>query len=149
MTSYVLSIVVYGPGTDTNHRSHWAFAIHQETAKSGILLHVQVIDLNKLIYQYDERNGVDIRSKSSEGSFTVTSLTKEHLQQAVKVIREEPAPRDGVERCQDWILRAIISLEAEEIVPSGTSAWIETLVGQAATAVEHAVGSRWVRTLAQ
>ena len=149
MASYVLSIVVYGPGTDANHRSHWAFAIHQSTAESGVLLHVQLIDLNKLIYQYDERKGVDIRSKSSEGSFAVASLTQEQVGQAVKIIREESAPRDGVERCQDWVLRTIIALEAEEIVPSGTSAWIDTLVGQAAAAVAQAVGERWVRTVAQ
>lgn len=148
MATYALSIVVYGPGTDANHRSHWAFAIHQNTAESGVLLHVQVIDLGRLIYQYDERRGVDVRSRSSEGSFAVASLTKEQVQQAVKVIREESAPRDGVERCQDWVLRAIISLEAEEIVPSGTSAWIETLVGQAATTVAQAAGGRWVRTVA-
>lgn len=147
MANYVLSIVVYGPGTDANHRSHWAFAIHQKTAESGVLLHVQLIDLRKLIYQYDERRGVDVRSRSSEGSFAVASLTNEQVQQAVKIIREESAPKDGVERCQDWVLRAIISLEAEEIVPPGTSASIEALVGQAATAVARAAGDRWVRTV--
>lgn len=147
MATYVLSIVVYGPGTDPNHRSHWAFAIHQQTAESGVLLHVQLIDLSRLIYQYDERRGVDVRSRSSEGSFAVAPLTNEQVQQAVRIIRAEVAPNDGVEKCQDWVLRAIISLEAEEIVPPGTSSWIETLVGQAATAVARAAGVRWIRTV--
>jgi hypothetical protein len=138
---------VHGPGTDANHRSHWAFAIHRKTAESGVLLHVQLIDLSKLIYQYDERRGVDVRSRSSEGSFEVGSLKDEQVQQAVKVIRDEAAPKDGVEKCQDWVLRAIISLEAEEIVPPGTSEWIGTLVGQAATTVAQAAGNRWVRTV--
>lgn len=96
-TDYVLSIVIYGPGTDPNHRSHWAFAIHRKTAESGVLLHVQLIDLSKLIYQYDERRGVDVRSRSSEGSFAVAPLTNEQVQQAVKIIREEQAPNDGGE----------------------------------------------------
>lgn len=148
MASHLLSIVVHGPGTDANHRSHWAFAIHKSNEESGILQQVQVIDLSKLIYQYDERRGVDIRSKGTEGSFAVAALTPEQVRQALKVIREEPAPRDGIERCQDWVLRAIISLEAEEIIPSGTSAWIETLVGQPATTVAQAAGSRWVDTAA-
>lgn len=146
MASHALSIVVHGLGTTADHRSHWAFAVHEETSGRGTLLHVQLIDMGNLIYQYDERRGVDIRSRSSEGSFTVTSLTKDQARQAIKVIREEPAPKDGVERCQDWVLRAMISLEAEEIVPSGTSAWIETLVGQAAIMVAQAAGNRWVRT---
>ncbi|KAM0721993.1 hypothetical protein Q7P37_002919 [Cladosporium fusiforme] len=148
MASHILSIVVQGPGTNSDHRSHWSFIIHQPTADCGILLDVQIIDLNKLIYQHDERSGVDIRSKGSEGSFAVATLAQEQKRQALKVIREEPAPKDGVEKCQDWTLRAIISLEAEELVPSGTSAWIETLVGQPATDVARAVGDKWVGTAA-
>ena len=148
MASYSLSIIVDGPGTDANHRSHWTFAIHHNAAETGIIMQVQVIDLGKLIYQFDERRGVDIRSKGSEGSFSVASLTNEQMQQAVRIIREEPAPRDGVERCQDWVLRTIISLEAEEIVPPGASAEIETLIGRTATAVAQQVGERWIDTAA-
>ena len=149
MSDYVLSIVVYGPGTDTNHRSHWAFAIHKTSAESGVLLHVQLIDLARLIYQYDERSGVAIRSRSSEGSFAVAHLTRDQVAQAVKIIREEQAPKDGVEKCQDWVLRTIISLEAEELIPPGTSAWIERLVGNSAAALAQAVGRRWTGTVAQ
>ena len=148
MASYSLSIIVDGPATDANHRSHWTFAIHHNAAETGIIMQVQVIDLGKLIYQFDERRGVDIRSKGSEGSFSVASLTNEQMQQAVRIIREEPAPRDGVERCQDWVLRTIISLEAEEIVPPGASAEIETLIGRTATAVAQQVGERWIDTAA-
>lgn len=146
MASYSLSIVVDGPGTDANHRSHWIFAIHHNAAETGTIMQVQVIDLSKLIYQFDERRGVDIRSKGSEGSFTVASLTHEQMRQAEKIIREEPAPRDGIERCQDWVLRTVISLEAEEVVPSGASAEIETLIGKTAAAVAQQLGGRWVDT---
>ena len=148
MASYSLSIIVDGPGTDANHRSHWTFAIHHNAAETGIIMQVQVIDLGKLIYQFDERRGVDIRSKGSEGSFSVASLTNEQMQQAVRIIREEPAPRDGVERCQDWVLRTVITLEAEEVVPPGASAEIETLIGRTATAVAQQVGERWIDTAA-
>ena len=146
MAYYSLSVVVDGPGTDANHRSHWTFAIHHNAAETGIIMQVQVIDLDKLVYQFDERRGVEIRSKGSEGSFAVASLTHEQMQQAVRIIRKEPAPRDGLERCQDWVLRTIISLEAEEIVPPGASAEIETLIGKTATAVAQQVGERWIDT---
>lgn len=109
-------------------------------------MQVQVIDLSKLIYQFDERTGVDIRSKGSEGSFAVASLTHEQMQQAVRIIREEPAPRDGVERCQDWVLRTIISLEAEELLAPGASAEIESLIGKPATTVAQQVSERWIAT---
>jgi hypothetical protein len=146
MSSHSLSIVVDGPGTDANHRSHWSFAIHHDNADNGIVMQVQVIDLSKLIYQFDERSGVEFLSKGSEGSFKVASLTQEQVRKAVKIIREEPAPKDGVERCQDWVLRTIISLEAEEIVPPGASAGIEGLVGETAAAVAQQVDERWIDT---
>jgi hypothetical protein len=146
MSSHSLSIVVDGPGTDANHRSHWSFAIHHDNADNGIVMQVQVIDLSKLIYQFDKRSGVEFRSKGSEGSTKVESLTQEQVRKAVKIIREEPAPKDGVERCQDWVLRTIISLEAEEIVPPGASAGIEELVGETAAAVAQQVDERWIDT---
>jgi len=146
MSSHSLSIVVDGPGTDANHRSHWSFAIHHDNADNGIVMQVQVIDLSKLIYQFDERSGVEFRSKGSEGSFTVAPLKQEQVRQAVKIIREEPAPKDGVERCQDWVLRTIISLEAEEVVPPGASAEIETLVRKTAAVVARQVGASWIDT---
>jgi hypothetical protein len=67
MSSHSLSILVDGPGTDATHRSHWTFAIHNNTTDVGTAIRVQAIDLSKLIYQFDERRGVDIRNKGSEG----------------------------------------------------------------------------------
>lgn len=146
MSGYALSIVVYGPGTDRNHPSHWAFAIHDSNLSRGWLLHVSLLDLQRLIYQFDSRRDVEIRSRSSEGSFVVGYLRQEHIRQAVEIISTEPAPRDGVETCQDWILRAVISLEAEEILPPGTSDLISRFVGQPAAVVARAVGERWTIT---
>lgn len=144
MSRYTLSIVVYGPGEDSRHRSHWAFAIHAQDGNSGHILHVSLLNLERLIYQFEIRKDVTIRSRSSEGSFPVARLTQEQVRQASKIISEEPAPRDGTERCQDWVLRAVISLEAEELVPAGTSERLERLVGQPASIVAQAVGDRWV-----
>ncbi|KAF2214176.1 hypothetical protein CERZMDRAFT_38615 [Cercospora zeae-maydis SCOH1-5] len=146
MPNYALSIVVYGLGTDPNHRSHWAFAIHEIGAGVGALLHVSLLDLQRLIYQFDSRRDVVIRSRSSEGSFVVGLLRQEQVRQAIEIISGEPAPRDGVERCQDWVLRAVISLEAEEIVAPGTSNMISSLVGKPARVVAQAVGRRWTKT---
>lgn len=77
MSTYSLSIAVDGPVADANHRSHWAFAIHHNAADTGTLMQVQMIDSEKLIYRFDERRAVDIRSKGSEGSFQVACLTQE------------------------------------------------------------------------
>ena len=68
MATHVLSIVVSGPGTDPNHRSHWAFAIHETNSEFGHILDVNVIDLQRLIYQFGIERNVRIRELiSSEG----------------------------------------------------------------------------------
>lgn len=146
MPSHILSIVVYGLGTDPNHRSHWAFAIHLDGADYGVLLQVSLLDLQTLVYQFDLRKDILVRSRDSEGSFVVAQLPNEQVRKAAEVISNEAPPRDGVERCQDWVLRALISLEAEEIVPGGTAEAVSRLVGQPAAAVAQAVHPRWTCT---
>lgn len=106
-------------------------------------MHVTLLDFRRLIYGFESRRDFDIRSRSSEGWFEVCHFTQEHMRQAYEIIEREPAPRDGVERCQDWILRTVISLEAEEIVPPGTSSFMSRLVGQPAAVVAQEVGERW------
>ncbi|KAF2268696.1 hypothetical protein CC78DRAFT_350808 [Lojkania enalia] len=144
--SYTISIVVHGPGDDPNHRSHWSFALYRDNSVIGNVLHVVLLDLNKLIYGFDKRTGVSYHSRSSEGIFTVANLTHSQYLQADRIISQEPPPRNGKDRCQDWAYNCIIALEVEEIVPSGTSQWISGLVGQPAAVVEKMTGSRWKRT---
>ena len=48
------------------------------------------------------------------------------------------------DRCQDWILSCIISLEVEEIVPEGTAQWIEPFVGLPSAVLAERVGKRWI-----
>lgn len=144
--SYNLSVVVYGPGDDPNHRSHWTFALHAPNSSIGNLLHVTVLDLDKLIYGFDKRKGVEVQSKSSEGYFTIASLSPEQYRRADEIISQEPAPNNGKDRCQDWVQNCIIALEVEEIVPPGTSEWLGVLVGQPAATVASKTGARWVGT---
>jgi hypothetical protein len=54
----------------------------------------RILNIERLIYQFEVRKGVMVRSKSSEGSFSVARLTPEQAGQASKIISEEPAPRD-------------------------------------------------------
>ncbi|KAF2118758.1 hypothetical protein BDV96DRAFT_642934 [Lophiotrema nucula] len=145
--SYNLSVVVSGPGDDPNHRSHWAFALHAPNSSIGNLLHVTVLDLDKLIYAFDKRKGVEVQSRSSEGYFKIASLSLEQYRRTDQIISQEPAPNNGRDRCQDWVQNCIIALEIEEIVPSGTSEWLSGLVGQPAATVASKAGARWVRTL--
>ena len=67
MSTLALSIVVYGPGTDANHRSHWAIALHRSHLQTGTILHVWPIDLSRLIYQLEIRNNTALDSQSPEG----------------------------------------------------------------------------------
>lgn len=142
--SHSLSIVVDGPGTDPNHRCHWAFAIHPPNSLLGNLLQVTVLDLPSLTYGFDKRTGVEILSNVSEGYFAVASLSVEQHRRADEIISREPAPRNGKDRCQDWVLNCVVALEVEEIVSAGTSEWVAQLVGRPAVEVRSLVGSRWV-----
>lgn len=145
--SHKLSVVVDGPGDDPNHRSHWAFALHPPNSPLGTLLQVTVLDLNKLIYGFDKRRGVEIQSKCSEGYFNVATLPQEQYNRAEQIISQEPAPNNGKDRCQDWVQNCIIALEVEGVVPPGTSEWVEGLVGQPATVVASMVKDRWVENV--
>jgi hypothetical protein len=60
--SYQLLVEVYGSGEDLNHRSHWGFMINQLSSLIGDLLHVRVINLEKLWYQFEERYGTNVVS---------------------------------------------------------------------------------------
>lgn len=90
MSDFILSVVVDGPDSDPNHRSHWALAIHRYGSNNGILLQVSASELSKLVYQFETRRDVVLRSKSSEGSFVVASLARSNVRRAA--IRREVPP---------------------------------------------------------
>jgi hypothetical protein len=142
--SYELSIVVYGPGTDPRYRSDWGFMIHRTGDDYGELLHTSLIDLDRLWYQFEDRSGAPLVSQQSEGRFQTATLEDGKRIEAKRIISEEPPPRDGKKRCQDWVLDVVISLEVGEIVDAGLSNRVEGLVGKSAEDLAAAVGSAWV-----
>jgi hypothetical protein len=144
MSTLCLSIAVYGPGTDANNRSHWAFAIHKPGSDRGNLLQVLVISLRGLIYQLDARQDVTFLGEDSEGAFALATLTAEQAREAARIIAQEPAPRDGVDRCQDWTLSAVIALEEAGLVADGASDLVARLIGNSAAQLAAAVGTKWI-----
>jgi hypothetical protein len=142
--SYELSIVISGPGIDPQYRSHWGFIIHRTGDDYGELLHTLLIDLGGLWYQFENRSGIPLISHESEGRFKIATLDYERHIEAKRIISEEPPPRDGKKRCQDWVLDVVISLEVGEIVDAGLSNRVEGLVGKSAEDLAAAVGSAWV-----
>ncbi|KAE8402882.1 hypothetical protein BDV37DRAFT_272451 [Aspergillus pseudonomiae] len=141
--SYYLSMVISGEGKDPKHRSHWAFAIHQPAQIIGDLLHVRPIDLRRLWYEFEHRSDSELILVDAIGLAKIAELDGPQRLQAISVIRDETAPKDGVRRCQDWVFSALIALEVEELVPAGTSELWKGLMGRTATEVEEAVGPKW------
>ncbi|KAL4887122.1 hypothetical protein BJY04DRAFT_177358 [Aspergillus karnatakaensis] len=141
--AYELLIEVCGPGLSPKSRSHWGFTIREPGASFGDLLHVQVIDLERLWYQFDAREGIDLATMQAEGMAKVIDLTAEQRRQVVSIIRAEPAPRDGMRRCQEWMVDTLVSLEVEELVPDGTAEFWSGLVGKRADEVRRAAGANW------
>ncbi|KAF1977742.1 hypothetical protein BU23DRAFT_371282, partial [Bimuria novae-zelandiae CBS 107.79] len=143
MSYYTLSIGVYGDGENPNHRSHWGFLIFSEGNQVGNLLHVQLISLQGLIYQFETRSGVPLESQTCEGRVLLGYIESTKYNQLVKIISDEPAPRNNKDRCQDWTLECVIALEAEELLPAGTSNWVQGFVGKPSKDVAAAAGGRW------
>lgn len=110
------------------------------------MLHVMTMDARNSIFHSNTRIHVPVRSRTSRGSFAVASLTQTQARQAIQIINSVQAPRNGIEDCQDWIVHAATALEEGELVPQGTSRWLQSLVGQPSETVENNVGHRWVRT---
>jgi hypothetical protein len=100
MSYYTLSIGVYGDGEDPNHRSHWGFLIFSPGSEVGNLLHVQLISLQGLIYQFETRSGHPLESQTCEGRVLLGYIESTKYNQVVKIISEEPAPRNNKVRTQ-------------------------------------------------
>ncbi len=142
--SYELSVVVDGPGLSPNARSHWVFMITKAGQTTGELLHVRVLDLATLRYQFEERIA-PLESATIEGRWKVTSLTYAQRLKAKDIIRKVAAPADGKKRCQDWVLDVFIELEAEELIPSDSSHQCSNGIGKSAADLGSSLGAAWVR----
>lgn len=60
-----------------------------------------------------------------------------------EILSKEPAPRNGRDRCQDWVMNCIIMLETEELVEDGTSELISKLIGKNVDQLKAIVQDRW------
>ncbi|KAG2000950.1 hypothetical protein GB937_010676 [Aspergillus fischeri] len=79
------------------------------------------------------------------GLVKIGDLSEQQRQEAIKVISSEPAPRDGKRRCQGWVFDTLLSLEVNELVPSGTCHFWKEMVGKPARVVRAAVGDKWTK----
>ncbi|KAF1918788.1 hypothetical protein BDU57DRAFT_511539 [Ampelomyces quisqualis] len=95
MSHYTLSIGVYGDGEDPSHRSHWGFLMSKPGQAVGNLLHVQLISLQGLVYQFETRSGHPLQSQTCKGMVLLDYIQPANYNQVVKIISEEPAPRNG------------------------------------------------------
>jgi hypothetical protein len=141
--SYELSIIVEGRGLDPNNRSHWAFMISRQGDSFGDRLNVVLLDRTNLRYIREVRSAVLMKSPQTEGRCILAVWNSQQRQKGVEVIQKEPAPHDGKRRCQDWTLEVLIGLEAEELIPAGTSATWGELVGKPVADVAAALGQSW------
>ncbi|KAI9925357.1 hypothetical protein MW887_006285 [Aspergillus wentii] len=130
--AYRLSIQISGPGEDPIHRSHWAFMIYKPHEDFGDLFDVKLIDLDKLWYQPDHRIGTSIIHERPIGMCKIANLDVPQRLRVIEVIKAEEAPRDGKRRCQDWVFDALISLEVEELVETGTAEKWKARIGKSA-----------------
>lgn len=142
--TYDLSIEVFGPGDIPTHRSHWGFMINKPgNLQFGDLLQVEIIDAQRLLYSYAPRYATKIVDKGAAGMCKIADLTSQQRHDAIKVIEKAPAPRNSTARCQDWVFDALLSLEVDELVPSGTSEFWKGMIGRPAREVAAACGTQW------
>ncbi|KAJ5795156.1 hypothetical protein N7457_001755 [Penicillium paradoxum] len=143
--AYNLSIEVFGPGDIPTHRSHWGFMINRPgNLEFGDLLQVEVIDADRAWYSYAPRYATKIIDKGAAGMCKIADLTSQQRHEVIKVIEKSPAPRNSRGRCQDWVFDALLSLEVDELVPSGTSEFWKGMIGRPAKEVAAACGTQWM-----
>jgi hypothetical protein len=140
---YELYLTVSGRGLDPNNRSHWAFMISRRGDNFGDLHNVVLINLEALLFMYEVREGSLLDSQECEGYCLLAVWNNEQRQQGIQAIKDEPPPRDGRSRCQDWAVEVLLSLETQELVPGGTFERWERLVGTPARELAASLGLAW------
>lgn len=85
-----------------------------------------------------------LRTMQAVGKVKLGDLSEQQRQHAIQVITSSPAPRDGKKRCQDWVYDTLLSLEVEELVPSGSCHFWNGMVGKSARAVQATPGVNWM-----
>ncbi|KAL4803700.1 hypothetical protein BDV18DRAFT_162713 [Aspergillus unguis] len=147
-----LLIPITGRGLTPHSASHWSFLLRSPLQTYGDILHVQPISLSPLWHQFDSREGVDISSLHAEGMVRIAAgLGPDERRKVVRIIRAEPAPRDGKGGSQKWVVDVLIALEVEELVRPGTADLWGVCVGKSAGEVKRLIsvkggGGEWVDT---
>lgn len=142
--TYHLCIQVFGLGEVPNHRSHWAFLLYTPPDDFGDIHQVLCIDPQTLWYLHDRREAITINTPPAVGMCSIAILDAKGRSDAIRMIQNEPAPRDGKRRCQDWTIDVLISLEVEEIIEPGTAAKWGRRVGMTARELAQDCGEGWV-----
>lgn len=142
-TLYELSITVSGRGLDPDDRSHWASMICRAGESFGDRLHVTLLDLQSLTYMFEVRSAVSLRDNQCEGRCTLAVWNSQQRQGGIKLIQNEPVPRDGRSRCQDWVLEVLTSLNIEDVIPTGTLERWNSVIGEPSAEVAAVLGSSW------
>ena len=149
MPDYLLSLLISGRGDDPNHRSHWALAIHLPSSNSNsnsnicTLHQVNLISEAGLIYQFETRRGQLLDGPGVEGYFQLARFDADEHGRVTRLIAGEPAPRNGRDRCQDWVLGCVVVLETEELVGDGMAELVNRLVGKNVEEVKEILKDRW------
>ncbi|KAF1955274.1 hypothetical protein CC80DRAFT_493198 [Byssothecium circinans] len=143
MSTYSLYIILEGTGESQTHRSHWSFTFLHPNSPLANIHQVLLLDDTRLIYHYDRRDGVPYPIPGSEGELLLARLTASQAFLAQDVISREPPPRNGVDRCQDWVLNCVIALEVAELVEPGASEVLGACVGLDAGSVRKRFGGEW------
>ncbi|KAF2092276.1 hypothetical protein K490DRAFT_32490 [Saccharata proteae CBS 121410] len=125
---YQLSIILYDQDGESIDGSHWGLIFHMDDSEVGNLFHVTLLDPKLQVYQLDQRHGYLIHSKNSSGYFNVARISQYQCVWAAGIIEKETIPVDATATCKEWVLNCLISLEVEELVPAGTSLWLEPLL---------------------
>ncbi|KAF2792385.1 hypothetical protein K505DRAFT_326193 [Melanomma pulvis-pyrius CBS 109.77] len=136
MATHILYIVLEGDGLTPENRSHWSFAFHRPDSHIANVLQVLLLDDLRLLYHFDRRDGVPFPVPGAQGAVRLAELSASEYSRAQHLISKEPPPRDGKERCQDWVLNCVVGLEVEGILEGGSAELVGGLVGLSAQAVK-------------
>ncbi|KAF2638186.1 hypothetical protein P280DRAFT_551345 [Massarina eburnea CBS 473.64] len=143
MSKYELYIVLEGLGHSEHHRSHWSFAFHYPGTLLANVHQVLLLNDTRRFYHYDRRDGVPHPTPGSEGKVLLARLTVNQCTSAQEIISRELPPRNGKDRCQDWILNCVIALEVAELIEPGASEFLGGCVGLDAATVLARFDAQW------
>ncbi len=98
-TPYTLTLLISGPGLSPEHRSHWSFLLYAPSSHVGTILEVQLISLEGLIYQFEEKTEIPLDDPMAEGRVWLADVAPERVGKVNDMVGREGAPGDGKVSC--------------------------------------------------